>query len=245
MRYDGLMDPDELPPAEDASDASLPPWGTGDIVWGVFAVLLAVPVIVGVGAALIVGADVDKAIVAMALSAVLESVVAGAAWWFSVRKYGLRWADLGFRWAPRGRSFFIVAGGVVAGLAIAGGYGAIVEALGLEESLPTTPLFDDESSTTVVALGATLAVLAAPLAEEVFFRGFVFGGLRGRIGVRFAALISAALFMVAHVNPAVFVPIFLIGLLLTWVYAKTGSLWYPILVHLGYNGLVVLITLTT
>ncbi len=84
-----------------------------------------------------------------------------------------------------------------------------------------------------IALGA---VVAAPLTEELLFRGFIFGMLRSWMGRRGALLLTSAAFAAFHVLPAVVLPIFLVGLVLNWIYLKTGSLVYPILFHALFNG---------
>ena len=86
-----------------------------------------------------------------------------------------------------------------------------------------------------------IAVVAAPLFEEIFFRGFVYQGLRHSWGWWPAALGSAAIFSVAHLQITVFVPIFALGVGLAWVYERTGSLWTSIAMHAVFNGLAVLV----
>ncbi|MCH8191076.1 MAG: CPBP family intramembrane metalloprotease [Chloroflexi bacterium] len=89
------------------------------------------------------------------------------------------------------------------------------------------------------------AQLVAPLAEETFFRGFVFAGLRSRFGFKGAAIAASGLFAVAHIQPITFVPIFMIGFVLAWIYAGTGSLGAAILVHAAYNGIIMALVLAT
>lgn len=84
-----------------------------------------------------------------------------------------------------------------------------------------------------------LIVLAAPLAEEICFRGFLFGGLRKRLPMIPAALAGGLFFGLLHFTTgwsAVPVLIFL-GAMFAVVYEKTGSLWPPILLHAVNNGI--------
>ncbi len=92
-------------------------------------------------------------------------------------------------------------------------------------------------------LAATLAVLlivvAAPLAEESFFRGFVFGGLRSKLSLWPAAIISGVVFGAIHApsGPTTVVPLALLGVALAFLYDRTGSLWPPIILHAFNNAL--------
>jgi len=79
--------------------------------------------------------------------------------------------------------------------------------------------------------------IAAPFAEETFFRGLVFTGLAQRIHVVWAAVISALLFGLAHFEPYSFFPIFVIGLGLAFVYYRTRSLWVSMCAHATVNAI--------
>lgn len=84
-----------------------------------------------------------------------------------------------------------------------------------------------------------LIVIAAPLAEEICFRGFLFGGLRKRLPMIPAALAGGLFFGLLHFTTgwsAVPALIFL-GAMFAVVYEKTGSLWPPIILHMVNNGL--------
>ena len=83
---------------------------------------------------------------------------------------------------------------------------------------------------TVIALS-----VVTPIAEEIFFRGFVLRGLVNRWGVAPGIIVSAAVFAGLHFQPPVIVPVFITGLLLGTLYWQTGSLWPGILVHAGQN----------
>ncbi|HEX2844396.1 MAG TPA: type II CAAX endopeptidase family protein [Candidatus Limnocylindria bacterium] len=92
-------------------------------------------------------------------------------------------------------------------------------------------------------LAVVAIVLLAPVAEELFFRGVIFNAFLREGGRRWAFLGSSALFAVIHLSIAAFVPIFLLGLALAWVYHRTGSLVAPIVMHATVNGISVLLAL--
>ena len=76
--------------------------------------------------------------------------------------------------------------------------------------------------------------ILAPLAEEVVFRGAILRTLLGIMSKKnhwVAIIISAALFGLAHFNAAQFINALLMGLLLGWMYYRTGSLVPGILLH--------------
>lgn len=87
-------------------------------------------------------------------------------------------------------------------------------------------------------------VIAAPIAEETFFRGVVFNAWLREGGRRYAYLGSAALFAVIHLSLVSLVPIFALGLVLAWVYERNGrALLAPMAMHAVVNGLSVAIAL--
>ncbi len=94
-------------------------------------------------------------------------------------------------------------------------------------------LHGDWADMAAIAAGA---VIMAPLAEELLFRGFIFGLLRGRLGVGAAVLLTSAAFAAFHINIEVVLPIFFVGVVLNLIYLRTGRLAYPILFHVLFNG---------
>jgi uncharacterized protein len=85
-----------------------------------------------------------------------------------------------------------------------------------------------------LVIAGVLACVAAPISEEIFFRGFVFTGLL-KWGVLPAAALSALAFSLAHFDPGSVIPFFGIGLLMAWLYWSRGSLWDSIAFHFLFN----------
>ena len=81
--------------------------------------------------------------------------------------------------------------------------------------------------------------VAAPVMEEIVFRGAIFGGLAGTIKPLWAALFSSLLFSLLHLDGHLIIYL-AIGLCLCWLYRKTGSLYTTIISHAGMNLLVTL-----
>ena len=72
---------------------------------------------------------------------------------------------------------------------------------------------------------------AAPLSEELLFRGILFERLRVALPFFWAALGSAAFFGLVHGNWAQGIYAALMGLILAWLYEKKNRLWEPVLFH--------------
>ncbi len=85
------------------------------------------------------------------------------------------------------------------------------------------------------------AVFIAPFCEEVFFRGFVFPGLRHSMSLVWAIIISSLLFGVAHADIGSFPVLFFIGLALGFLRWRTQSIWPCITLHMLNNGIAALV----
>jgi membrane protease YdiL (CAAX protease family) len=91
----------------------------------------------------------------------------------------------------------------------------------------------------------TLAAVGvgAPLAEELFFRGFLFSALaRSRAGIGGATALTAGTWAALHAGYSVFgmIEVVLIALYFSWLLVRTGSLWVPIFCHATYNTVLIL-----
>lgn len=104
-------------------------------------------------------------------------------------------------------------------------------------------LIEGTSSPLGRLLMITAAVVLAPLAEEVVFRGILLPGLSRHMRTQNALLISAALFGLFHVPSHGIGAIMpgLLGLVFGWARLRTGSLAAPILLHAANNLLVTLL----
>jgi len=88
------------------------------------------------------------------------------------------------------------------------------------------------------------AGIGAPLAEELLFRGLVFGALRrSPLGFAGAAVITASSWALLHANYSVYglAAIAFIGLYLAWLRERTGSLLTPMICHGAYNSMIILL----
>ncbi len=89
-----------------------------------------------------------------------------------------------------------------------------------------------------------LAVVAAPIVEEVFFRGMLYTALRTKMGVWAAALLSGTIFAALHPTfPGQFLPLLALAMVLALVREKTGSLLPGIVCHAINNTIALLLVL--
>ena len=84
-----------------------------------------------------------------------------------------------------------------------------------------------------------LIVVVAPIAEEIFFRGMLFGGLRKRLSTFPAAAISALVFGALHATTEITAvpPLIVFGFMLALLYERTGSLVPGMIAHAFNNAL--------
>lgn len=78
-------------------------------------------------------------------------------------------------------------------------------------------------------------VIFPPLVEEAIFRGFMFPAFSKRLGLIGGALASSVLFGLAHMQANIIVYTFFIGLVLCFLYARTGSIIPGIILHMINN----------
>jgi membrane protease YdiL (CAAX protease family) len=87
-----------------------------------------------------------------------------------------------------------------------------------------------------------LIVIAAPISEEICFRGMLFGGLRERLPRFAAALLAGLIFGGLHALTGVTAvpPLIFFGFVLALLFEKTGSIWPCILLHMLNNSVALL-----
>jgi len=157
-------------------------------------------------------------------------------------------------WGPTRTTGAMVAIGLATGFGVAVvsfTLNAIVVLLaGVEDPVEQQLLQDALAGGLPLVLVALLAVVVAPLAEEVIFRGVLFRALADRINLPVGLVLSSAIFAVIHIEvvvsqPFALVGLFTVGLLLALAYHLTGNLMVAILGHAVFNaislGLTVLI----
>jgi membrane protease YdiL (CAAX protease family) len=117
----------------------------------------------------------------------------------------------------------------------------LFQSLSGEEATTPDQLPKDLSSGAVVA-SIVLAILIAPVVEELFFRGIVFRSVRDRKGFWIGALVSGVLFGLVHYIPAAWQDTVLLqtimvftGIGLAWIYERRGNLVANVCAHMVFN----------
>ncbi len=88
------------------------------------------------------------------------------------------------------------------------------------------------------------AVILAPLFEELLCRGILLESLRTRYGVVTAWLGSSLFFAVMHIQPAMMLNAFVLGMLFAFLCIRFRSLWPSMLLHAFNNGIALLLLWT-
>lgn len=112
--------------------------------------------------------------------------------------------------------------------------GAVIPSMWIQEQMPELPnaLLNEFDMILRDRWGYLAVGLLAPMAEEVVFRGAILGSLlKWSKRPWLAVVISALLFSLSHGNPEQMPHAFLIGILLGWMYYRTGSIVPTITYH--------------
>jgi membrane protease YdiL (CAAX protease family) len=104
----------------------------------------------------------------------------------------------------------------------------------VEDQAAVKLVTDAKSLWTTVYLGV-FAVVLAPVAEEFIFRGMLFPFVKQLGFPKLAWFGVSFLFALIHADKAIFIPLFVLALALTWLYEKTDNLLAPITAHALFN----------
>jgi len=115
-------------------------------------------------------------------------------------------------------------------------YYEVYEELFGTPSIPEIDYYvDDSEYDLILALSFISTVIAAPVVEEILFRGYILDAIREIHGDTVAVFGSAVLFGALHLVPYVVGMAAIGGVIYGWVRIKTGSLWPSIVSHMVWN----------
>ena len=186
--------------------------------------------------------DLVAGVIAFLFTCVAESVFLLAPLYHAVwrRAPGTTARDgfraLGFRKTAFWPATGLVAGAIVVSFALEILYGFIIQQLNLPLQTNADRLTQEAQYAPFTIFFTLLAaIVIAPICEEVFFRGYLFGGLLRGMNVWLATIVSALLFTLVHGDIGSAVPLLIIGLILPILRWRTGSLWPGVALHTVNN----------
>jgi membrane protease YdiL (CAAX protease family) len=143
-------------------------------------------------------------------------------------------AAIHWNWPPRGVFAACLSGGIVLSV----GLQILAHFLPIPKELPIDSFFQTPAEAWALSI---LSITLAPLMEELFFRGFLYPVLARSLGLPVAVFLTALGFAALHGMQLMFswgpvLVIFLVGVVLTLVRAKTNSVASGVLIHMAYNG---------
>lgn len=212
-------------------------------VW-VFVSFMAVQLLAGAAIAGLVAAGVsfdgiNSSIVGTTLSAIVYvlviALVIGGPWLVlkrptTLQEVGLyrlpRWKDLGI--APIGFVGYLLLTTLIMAAAQ-----AVLVFVDFDQQQVTG--FEGLSQNYEYALAFLTLVIIAPIAEEVLFRGYLFGKLRKVAPVWVAILITSVLFGIVHLAWNVGIDVFALSVVMCLVTIWSKSLWPAIIIHMAKN----------
>ena len=113
----------------------------------------------------------------------------------------------------------------------------LCKSLGIEpKPHEVVEIFMAEKSVLYIVYMSIVAVVIAPIFEEILFRGILYQFLRRKGNVVLAIVISSTIFSLLHCNSAQLLPILGLGMLFCFIFEVTGSLVASIVVHMINNG---------
>lgn len=151
--------------------------------------------------------------------------------WLARRSLG----ELGLRWFTP-RTFVTGLVGMLAMYAVTIGIAGIQYAFTHQKPEETAiSLFTSTHNVGLIVAFTILATLAAPFMEEFVFRGFLFNALLRYLPVWGAAIVSGVIFGLVHGSPTALLPLAGSGIVLAYVYYRSGSLSAAMLTHALFN----------
>lgn len=129
---------------------------------------------------------------------------------------------------------------------LSAGWQYLLNHLGHEpEAQEVVRLFAQADTPALLLPMIVLTAVVAPLSEELLFRGCLYRFLKAKISLWFALVLSGLLFAMLHHNLLSLFPLFILGIILAYVYERTGSLKVPILMHGIFNGNTIIVIVLT
>ncbi len=185
----------------------------------------------------------NTTVVQFAYVLLIEAATIGLVWWFvkrlksSVRAIGLvkpKLRDIGYAFV----GFGIYLPSLIVATLLITHFGPHIN-LDQQQQLG----FESANNVRQLALVFMSLVVLPPLAEEILVRGFLYSGLKKKLPLWWAVVITSGIFAIAHLQIGSGAPLlwsaaidtFILSLVLIYLREKTGSLWASIGLHMIKN----------
>lgn len=189
------------------------------------------------GITIIVNRTVLQATLAAIVYIVTLAILIGLPWWLKKRKTSRKeigltglptWADLGL--GPAGFIVYLLASAGIVSL-----ISAVIPAFDVSQAQQTG--FEGLSLQYEYFLAFATLVVLAPIAEEVLFRGYLYGKLRKTTPLWVAIFVTSVIFGFVHFQWNVGIDVFALSVVACILREVTGTIWAGILLHMIKNGL--------
>jgi membrane protease YdiL (CAAX protease family) len=165
------------------------------------------------------------------------SVFQGIPFWRSLGWRKLSWRERGW---PKSPWLYLGAGCFLSVLVA-----AATARMHAPENVPIEELFRYKNT---AMLFMAMAVLVAPLVEETVFRGYLYPLFAKTFGVAASIVVTGVLFGLVHGAQlgwtfSLVMVLVVVGIVFTFVRARTGSVYASYLLHLGYNSTIAVFTI--
>jgi membrane protease YdiL (CAAX protease family) len=191
-------------------------------------------------------ADLDP-VVAVVGTLIMECIAIATAWLFAsmtappkLWHFGIRPTALkpALGWAAAGMGCFYA-------------FSIVYSLVPIDIKQEVTETLGADRGTLGLIVAGIVIVAIAPVAEEIFFRGFIYRSLRGNLGVLPAGIVAGLTFGLVHYQACsstdsgcnatdgllLIPPLAVLGLIFCLVYERTGSLFPTIAMH-AFNNMI-------
>ena len=235
-----MISPDATQPADEVREDTRVPWNARDALLATATVAVAGLAVVGVLSWVRIGLGPDvSALLTSTAFVLLPGLLVASVWVFGIRRYRAPWRALGLA-RPQARWSLLLPWVVLLGsLGFGGVYVLVLTAAGVDSAIPAPIPESALGEGPYRVINVAVIAFIGPLAEEMFFRGFLLAALVQSLGIFRGAIAGSAVFAVLHFDIAIMVPVFVSGLLLSWLYLRTRSIWPSLTAHVAQNLIVV------
>jgi len=168
-------------------------------------------------------------------TAVLDLLLVGITYFRVVRPGIITWADMGLSRRALSLAWRTGPPAALVLLLLAAAVELPLKALGVQQTQLDGLEWVRAVPFWLYLLVAFAAAVLAPIAEEIYFRGYVFRAYLDQKGPLQAYVFSSLLFALVHLNLPAVLPIFVMGLFLAFLYRRSGSILPGMVAHAVNN----------